>query len=166
MLSPASTDALNRAGRLSYGEATGITQTVRNYSAGIGLAVLGTTLVTVMRSKLTTTFQAVAGMSHTAAVSAAGSIAQSLQSGSSSSSGSGSGGSSSALASNSAFLHAFQLDFAESTRVVLLAMSGVMAVATVIALFGLKGGVQQDLADGDGDGEPSDAVDEPSVAPA
>ena len=36
MLTPASTDAINRASRLSYGEATGITQTVRNYSASLG----------------------------------------------------------------------------------------------------------------------------------
>ena len=42
MLTPASTDAVNRASRLSYGEATGITQTVRNYSASLGFAVLGT----------------------------------------------------------------------------------------------------------------------------
>ena len=32
MLGPASTDAVNRASRLSYGEATAITQTVRNYA--------------------------------------------------------------------------------------------------------------------------------------
>ena len=45
MLGPASTDAVNRASRLSYGEATGITQTVRNYAASLGLAILGTILV-------------------------------------------------------------------------------------------------------------------------
>ncbi len=54
MLGPASTDAVNRASRLSYGEATGITQTVRNYSASLGLAILGTVQVTEMRSHLTT----------------------------------------------------------------------------------------------------------------
>ncbi len=45
MLGPASTDAVNRASRLSYGEATGITQTVRNYAASLGFAVLGTILL-------------------------------------------------------------------------------------------------------------------------
>ena len=45
MLGPASTDAVSRASRLSYGEATGITQTVRNYAASLGLAILGTILV-------------------------------------------------------------------------------------------------------------------------
>ena len=56
MLGPASTDAVNRASRLSYGEATGITQTVRNYAASLGLAILGTVLVTQMRSQVTTSW--------------------------------------------------------------------------------------------------------------
>ena len=41
MLGPANTDAVNRAGNLSYGEATGITQTIRNFGASLGLAALG-----------------------------------------------------------------------------------------------------------------------------
>ena len=51
MLGPASTDAVNRASRLSYGEATGITQTVRNYSASLGLAILGTFLIDKLHSR-------------------------------------------------------------------------------------------------------------------
>ena len=58
MLGPANTDAINRASNLSYGEATGITQTIRNFGASLGLAVLGTILLTVQRSKLTTSLQA------------------------------------------------------------------------------------------------------------
>src|SRR5271163_3149448 len=54
MLGPASTDAVNRASRLAYGEATGITQTVRNYAASLGLAILGTILVSQLRSRLVT----------------------------------------------------------------------------------------------------------------
>ena len=42
MLGQANTDAINRASRFSYGEATGITQTVRNYGASLGFAILGT----------------------------------------------------------------------------------------------------------------------------
>ena len=53
MLGPATTDAVNRASRLSYGEATGITQTVRNYAASLGLAILGTILVDKMRTHVT-----------------------------------------------------------------------------------------------------------------
>ncbi len=45
----ANTDAINRAPAASYGEATGITQTVRNYGASLGLAVLGTILITQNR---------------------------------------------------------------------------------------------------------------------
>ena len=36
MLGQANTDAINRTSRYSYGEATGITQTVRNYGASLG----------------------------------------------------------------------------------------------------------------------------------
>ena len=53
MLGPATTDAVNRASTLSYGEATGITQTIRNYSASLGIAILGTILVNEMRSHTT-----------------------------------------------------------------------------------------------------------------
>ncbi len=45
MLGQANTDAINRASRFSYGEATGITQTVRNYGASLGFAILGTVLI-------------------------------------------------------------------------------------------------------------------------
>jgi len=50
MLGPSSTDAVNRASLLSYGEATGITQTVRNYAASMGLAILGTISVAQTRN--------------------------------------------------------------------------------------------------------------------
>ncbi len=45
MLTAASTDAVNRAPSTSYSEATGITQTARNFGAGLGLAVLGSVLI-------------------------------------------------------------------------------------------------------------------------
>ena len=47
MLGQANTDAINRAARLSYGEATGVTQTVRNYGASLGFAILGTVLISI-----------------------------------------------------------------------------------------------------------------------
>jgi EmrB/QacA subfamily drug resistance transporter len=37
MVGPANTDAINQVGRLSYGEATGITQTVRNFGASFDM---------------------------------------------------------------------------------------------------------------------------------
>ena len=45
MLGPASTDAVNRAPSTNYSEVTGITQTVRNFGASLGLAILGTVLL-------------------------------------------------------------------------------------------------------------------------
>jgi len=45
MLGQASSEAENRAYRYSYGEATGITQTVRSYGASLGFAILGALLL-------------------------------------------------------------------------------------------------------------------------
>src|SRR6476659_10890537 len=58
LLGPASTDATNPAINASYGEITGITQTVRNYGSALGLAVLGTVLGNVFANRLTDTFVA------------------------------------------------------------------------------------------------------------
>ena len=73
MLGPASTDAVNRASRLSYGEATGITQTVRNYAASLGLAILGSLLVTDVSHRLTDSLVA-QGVPRTQAAAQAASI--------------------------------------------------------------------------------------------
>ncbi len=40
--------------------------------------------------------------------------------------------------------HFFRLDFAYATRTVLYVMAGIMAVAAIVALAGLRGGVQQE----------------------
>jgi EmrB/QacA subfamily drug resistance transporter len=125
MLGPASTDAVNRASRLSYGEATGITQTVRNYASSLGLAILGTVLVSQMRSHVTTSLRA-KGVPPAKAASEAASISQSQ------------GGSS----SSGAIPHFIRLDFAEASRVVFFAMAAVMAVAAVVAFVGLRPGLQ------------------------
>src|SRR5215469_6124292 len=50
MLGQANTAAINRVSRYSCGEATAITQTVRNYGASLGFAILGTVLITEFRS--------------------------------------------------------------------------------------------------------------------
>ena len=52
VLSPANTDALNRVARSRYGEATGITQTIRNFGSSLGLAILGSLLITWNKSNL------------------------------------------------------------------------------------------------------------------
>jgi len=141
MLGPASTDAVNRASRLSYGEATGITQTVRNYTASLGLAILGTILVTSMRNHLTTSLIS-QGLPRARAQAEAALLAQSRG-------GSGAGGSSGGGGSIGAIPHFYRLDFAYATRTVLYVMAGIMAVACLVALVGLRRGVQdQTPADG------------------
>jgi EmrB/QacA subfamily drug resistance transporter len=127
MLGQANTDAINRASRYSYGEATGITQTVRNYGASLGFAILGTILITDFRDKITTSLTG-RGLPHAAAATEASKIAQ-LQ---------GGNGNVSAIP---AFIRS---DFAGAIRSVLYTMAVIMAVAGVVALLGLRRGVQED----------------------
>jgi MFS family permease len=75
MLGQANTDAINRASQYSYGEATGITQTVRNYGASLGFAILGTLLITRFRSAITSSLT-VRGLPGPAASAQAAQIAQ------------------------------------------------------------------------------------------
>ncbi len=124
MLGPANTDAVNRAGNLSYGEATGITQTIRNFGASLGLAALGTILLINFRSHLTTSLRAM-GDPHAAAE--ASRITQSQQ---------GSG-------SVASIPHFVSVDFAHATQTVLYVMCGIMAFAGVVALLGLQRGRQE-----------------------
>ncbi|WP_329129615.1 MFS transporter [Streptomyces sp. NBC_01476] len=125
MLTPASTDAVNRASRLSYGEATGITQTVRNYAASLGLAVLGTISVARFQSEAESSLIS-RGVPAGKASSQAHDIAQSHQTSSGA----------------SGIPHFIRLDFADATRTVFSVMAGIMAVAAVVAQFGLRRGLQ------------------------
>jgi EmrB/QacA subfamily drug resistance transporter len=127
MLGQASTDAVNRASRLSYGEATGITQTVRNYSASLGLAILGTIVVSQTRSRVTSSLIA-QGLPAARAHAQASRIAQAQ-------------GGSGSVAS---IPHFVRLDFAYATRSVLYVMAAIMAGAAVVAFVGLRAGAQQE----------------------
>jgi EmrB/QacA subfamily drug resistance transporter len=127
MLGQANTDAINRASRYSYGEATGITQTVRNYGASLGFAILGTILISEFRSAITSSLTA-KGLPGPAAATEAAKIAQ-LQGGNGN------------VAAIPQFIRA---DFAGATRDVLYGMCVIMAVAALVALRGLKRGVQED----------------------
>jgi len=138
MLGPASTDAVNRASRLTYGEATGITQTVRNYAASMGLAILGTVLVTEIRNHVTNSLVAL-GLPRARASADAATLSQSH------------GGSGTSVS----VPHFFQVDFAQSTQTVLYIMAGIMAAAAVVALVGLRFGLQQDLGAAGPDAEAS-----------
>ena len=128
LIGPANTDAVNRASSLSYGEATGITQTIRNLGASVGLAALGTILLFNFRSHLTTSLRSM-GDPH--AASDANRLAQAHQ---------GTG-------SVASIPHYVSLDFAHATEAVLYVMCGIMSVAFVVALFGLERGRQEELPD-------------------
>lgn len=77
LLSPAATDAANRSIDASYGEVTGITQTVRNFAAAVGMAVFGSVLVHVTTSRVTTTLTTT-GMAEPAARSVARGVAEAI----------------------------------------------------------------------------------------
>ncbi len=128
MLGQADTDAINRASRYSYGEATGITQTVRNYGASLGFAILDTILITQFRSGITSSLVG-RGLSQRAASARAAQIAQ-LQGGNGN------------IAAIPEFIRA---DFAGAIRDVLIGMAVIMGVATLVALRGLRRGVQEDI---------------------
>jgi hypothetical protein len=138
MLGPASTDAVNRASRFAYGEATGITQTVRNYAASLGLAILGTIQVTEMRSRIRASLLS-QGVPRARASRAAGAISQ-FQGG---------------RGRGVTIPRFVRTDFAYATRTVLYVMAGIMALAAVVALVGLRPGVQEEstLEPSLGDGE-------------
>ncbi|MCK8680816.1 MFS transporter [Streptomyces lichenis] len=77
VLSPASTDAVNRAIGASYGEVTGITQTIRNFAAAVGMAVFGTVLNHVMTERVVASLES-RGLSAGASRSVAQDVAEAV----------------------------------------------------------------------------------------
>jgi EmrB/QacA subfamily drug resistance transporter len=142
VLGPANTDALNRLPAKHYGEATGITQTVRNFGSSLGLAVLGTILILENKANLESTLGA-----QGVPKAKADQIADSISQGSSSSS---------AGFAEAAGKHAQQLftavqhDFALASRTVFYVMAGVMALAFVIALAAMPAGKVEEVAEESG----------------
>jgi EmrB/QacA subfamily drug resistance transporter len=137
VLSPTNTDALNRVPRSRYGEATGITQTVRNFGSSLGLALLGTVLILENKSNLEATLGA-QGLPKSQADQIAAAVSQS------------GGGDQSAFAEHAGakakvIFSAVQHDFALASRTVFYAMAGVMALAFVVALVWMPGGKAEDL---------------------
>jgi EmrB/QacA subfamily drug resistance transporter len=131
IIAPANTDAINQVGRLSYGEATGVTQTVRNFGASLGLAALGTLLVSVNRDHLVTSLTGL-GLPGRAAHSAAAQLASTRGA-----------GLPAAVPQSLAgrVFAAAQLSLSEGIRAVLYAMAGVMLVAAIVAARGLRPGI-------------------------
>jgi fucose permease len=130
VLGPVSTDALNRTSRASYGAVTGLTQTVRNFGGSLGLAVLGSILITETTSRVEKTL---GGFGAPKAV--ADRVAHAI----SGATGAGGGGAGTSRPSR-AIQHAVQLDFAHATRVVITGMAVAMALAFIVALIALPPG--------------------------
>jgi EmrB/QacA subfamily drug resistance transporter len=132
ILGPISTDALNRAPGASYGEVTGITQTARNLGASLGLAVLGTILISENRTNVTDKLTSLTGSDHVPrpeALEIASSVSQQ----------SAGTGESTGHATAAQF-QAVQDGFALSAQTVFYVMAAAMAVAFVVALVGLPRG--------------------------
>ncbi|MEZ0068044.1 EmrB/QacA subfamily drug resistance transporter [Streptacidiphilus sp. MAP12-20] len=129
MIGPSNTDAVNRASSLSYGEATGITMTVRNYASSLSFAVLGTVMVSIFQSRIADSLVQ-QGLSTAQAQQAAAAATRGDYS-----AGGGSG-------STSSIPKWVRLDFAHGVQTVFYIMAGVMLLAALVALLGLRGGVQ------------------------
>jgi EmrB/QacA subfamily drug resistance transporter len=130
VLSPANTDALNRVSRERYGEATGITQTVRNFGSSLGLAVLGSVLILQNRSNLEAT-AAENGIPKQVGSEIADQISQ----------GTGAGAEPENLPPQvQKLVDSIPHDFALASRTVFYGMAAVMAVAFVIALVRMPAG--------------------------
>jgi EmrB/QacA subfamily drug resistance transporter len=133
MLSPANTDAINRAPATAYGEATGITQTVRNFGSSLGMAVLGTILINTQRTNIESSLAGF-GIKKEEADSIADSMSES------------SGGDTNNFADESKqeqaeIFDAIQLDFANAMETVFYVMAAVMAVSFVVALITMPRGL-------------------------
>jgi EmrB/QacA subfamily drug resistance transporter len=134
VLSPANTDALNRVSRDRYGEATGITQTVRNFGSSLGLAVLGSILILENRSNLEATADK-QGLPKEFGTQVADTISQ----------GTGTGEVPAKLPAKTQeavqkVVDSIPHDFALASRTVFYGMAAVMAVAFVIALVRMPAG--------------------------
>jgi hypothetical protein len=112
---------------------TGVTQTVRYFAASIGLAVLGSVLINQTRSN------ARASLAHLHVPNAvATKIVASINT--------GAGTAPHHLASSPVYA-AIQGDFAQATRVVYLAMAGIMAASFLIAVRRMERGVPVEVAE-------------------
>ncbi|SDS04430.1 MFS transporter [Jiangella sp. DSM 45060] len=125
LLGPASADAVSRTHDASYGEVTGINQTIRNYGSALGFAVLGTIATHVFTDRFASSLVGL-GVGR----STADELAQRAAT-----SGGGDRDLSGVPASaRGAVEQAVAADFAESIRAVLIAMAVALTVAFLIAL--------------------------------
>ena len=125
MLGPASTDAVNRAIDATYGEVTGITQTVRNYASALGFAILGSVMTNQISNSVGASAQQF-GLDEQQAKTVMGSMGGQT--------GGGAAGSTANFPGEGAFLAAVQSDFAQAISVVVYAMAFMLLLAALAAL--------------------------------
>jgi EmrB/QacA subfamily drug resistance transporter len=131
LLGPASTDAVNRAPRTSYGEKPrGITQTSRNFGASLGLAVLGTVLILSEKAHIESSLGALG-----VPKGRADQIADALSHG-----GGGSGFAERTGSRAETLLATVQHDFALAVQGVFYAMAGVLLVAFLVSALAMPRG--------------------------
>ncbi len=158
VLGPANTDAINRAPASTYGEATGITQTVRNYGASVGLAIMGTILITENRANL----EAALGKIGIGKAQADG-IADQVAGGGGPPAGGGGG--------SAEVFRAIQDAYAQSTQTVFYVMAGIMAAVFLFSIIfvprgKVEGPVAEDKFDNPGEqpsGQPAASAGSDSV---
>lgn len=130
ILAPASTDAVNRSIDSSYGEVTGITQTVRNYAASVGLAVFGTLLTHSMTDRVEETL-AERGVPPDARHSMARDVTEAVTGNADARTPTGDGPAQTAMRDA---MSAIRLDFAEANQWVFYGMAVALAVGYFCAL--------------------------------
>lgn len=134
ILGPVNTDAINRAPASTYGEVTGITQTVRNYGSSLGLAVLGTILITQNRHNVEANLGKL-GLPQ----AQTDQIASQITTG-----GPPAGGSAGAQAAE--IFKGIQTSYAQSTQTIFYIMSGVLVVTFIVSLIFMQRGKVDEVA--------------------
>jgi len=135
VLTPVTTDAVNRAPRGRFGEVTGVTQTVRYFAASVSLAVLGSVLIHQTRSN------ARASLAHLHIPNAVASkIVASINTGAGTAPPHHQRGA-------SIVFSAIQGDFAQATRIVYLAMAGIMAASFLVAVRRMERGIPLEVTE-------------------
>ena len=132
MLGPASTDAVNRAPRTSYGAVTGVTQTARNFGASLGMAVLGTILILRNETNIEASLES-AGLSARQAERTADALSHAGD-------GSQSEFAERAGANAQEVFSAVQHDFALSIGTVFYVMAGALVLAFLVAVLWMPAG--------------------------
>lgn len=156
LLGPASTDAVNRAINASYGEVTGINQTIRNYGSSLGLAIFGTLLINANAAKITATLTGF-GVPESQATNLGQQLSEGTSSGASFPAGI-------PQAVQEQIASAIKLDFAQANQVVYYGMSAALVIAFIVSLFHPGGRVTEEVIEVGGSGPDAPTANDPLPA--